>query len=361
MLYNAKIIIAEDENIIAKDIKKTLERLGYEVLTNVRSGNEIIEKAKELKPDLVLMDIVLDGEMSGIEAAQKIMNTYHIPVIYLTALADNETLQRAKITEPFGYVLKPFDERSLHSSIEMALYKHKINFQLKERTRELEEERNKSNLLLHNIFPKEIVKELKENGWIKPREHGPVSILFTDFQDFTSLSSQMQPHELVNELNDIFKNFDSIIESYGLEKLKTMGDAYMVVSGLPVENKFHADNIVSAAIEMQNYLKKRNKISRYNWKMRAGIHSGNVVAGVVGKRKYTYEVWGKTVSLANVMEKKGEPGKINITNTTYELIKDRFDFEYHGDINVSGNGLVRMYFVKEKKKDPVEFEQNIQK
>ncbi len=354
MLNKAKIIIAEDENIIAKDIAKTLERLGYEVISSVRSGEAIIQKAEELKPDLVLMDIVLDGKMSGIEAAEKIMNTFHIPVIYLTALADNETLQRAKITEPFGYVLKPFDERSLHSSIEMALYKHKINFQLKERTRELEEERNKSNLLLHNIFPKEIVKELKENGRIKTRVHKSVSILFTDFQDFTSLSSQMHPQELVNELNEIFKNFDSIIERYGLEKLKTMGDAYMVASGLPLEKENHAYNIVKASLEMQDYLKSRNMTSKFKWQMRAGIHSGNVVAGVVGKRKYIYEVWGKTVSLASVMEREGKPGRINITDTTYELVKDIFDFESHGNINVAGNGTVKMYLVKTKENNPVE-------
>ena len=360
MLNKAKIIIAEDENIIAKDIQKTLERLGYEVLRTVRSGEAIIKNTEELKPDLVLMDIILDGEMNGIEAAEKIMNVFHIPVIYLTALADNETLQRAKITEPFGYVLKPFDERSLHSSIEMALYKHKINFQLKERTRELEEERNKSNILLHNIFPGQIVRELKENGWIKPREHKSASILFTDFQDFTSLSSKMGPQELVNELNDIFKNFDSIIEKHGLEKLKTMGDAYMVVSGLPLEHENHADILVTAAMEMHEYLRQRNIKSKYTWVMRAGIHSGNVVAGVVGKRKYTYEVWGKTVSLANIMEKKGKPGRINITDTTYELIKNLYEVEYHGDINVTGNGLVKMYLVNTRKKDTVEMAEKVQ-
>ncbi len=360
MLNKAKIIIAEDENIIAKDISKTLERLGYDVIATVRSGEAIIQKAESLKPDLVMMDIVLDGEMSGIEAAEKIMNTFNIPVIYLTALADNETLQRAKITEPFGYVLKPFDERSLHSSIEMALYKHKINFQLKERTRELEEERNKSNLLLHNIFPKEIVKELKENGRIKPREYKSVSILFTDFQDFTSLSSSMHPQELVNELNEIFKNFDAIIERYGLEKLKTMGDAYMVASGLPVEINNHADILVAAALEMQEYLKLRNMNSKYKWVMRAGIHSGNVVAGVVGKRKYIYEVWGKTVSMANVMERQGKPGRINITETTYEFLKDLFDVEDHGNINIAGSGPVKMYLVKSRKKNPVEIAENVQ-
>jgi class 3 adenylate cyclase len=352
MVETIKILIAEDENIIAKDIANTLERLGYEVLGSVRSGNEVIEKAKELNPDLVLMDIILEGEMSGIEAAEIIMTSLTIPVIYLTALADNETLQRAKITEPFGYIIKPFDERALHSSIEMAIYKHKINEQLKERTRELEEEKNKSNRLLHNIFPSEIVKELKETGSIKPKEFPMVTLLFTDFQGFTEIASGMHPHELVSELNDIFNNFDSIISKYGLEKLKTMGDSYMVAGGLPKESDNHASSVVFAALDMMDYLEERNKVSRYKWEMRAGVHSGNVIAGVVGKNKYTYDVWGNTVNIASIMERNSLPGMVCITSTTNELIDGCFECSFKGSIDVIENGKIDMYFVSRKELNP---------
>jgi len=348
MVNSSSILIAEDENIIAKDISKTLERLGYSVVGSARTGKDIIEKATTLKPDLVLMDIVLNGEMSGIEAAEKIMKTLGIPVIYLTALADDETLQRAKITEPFGYVLKPFDERILYSSIEMGLYKHKINKELKLRTEELEIERNKSLQLLHNIFPSEIVKELKDNGSIKPREFNSVTLLFTDFQDFTSIASNMHPQQLVSELNDIFKNFDSIIEKNDLEKLKTMGDSYIVAGGLPNESEDHAIKVASAALEMQNYLKKRNQVSEHKWEMRAGIHTGHVVAGVVGKNKYTYEVWGNTVNIAGRMERSGKPGEVNITSKTYNLIKDCFKCEFYGEVEIVGNGKLEMYLIRSK-------------
>ena len=348
MLTNASILIAEDENIIAKDISKTLERLGYKVLGAVRNGEDIIAGTKNLKPDLVLMDIMLEGEMTGIEAAEKIMSSFDVPVIYLTALADNETLQRAKITEPFGYVLKPFDERILHSSIEMGLYKHQINKKLKERTRELEEERIKSNQLLHNILPSKIVRELKETGVIKPREYPMITILFTDFQGFTEISSRLHPHELVSELNDIFKKFDSIIESHGLEKLKTMGDSYIAGGGLPDESDNHAVEVVSAALEMFKFLEERNSSSENKWEMRAGIHSGHVVAGVVGKNKFTYDVWGNTVNIASMMEKMGKPGMINITSVTYELIKDYFECDLYGNVEVVGNGNIDMYFVRNK-------------
>ena len=290
MPNKARILITEDENIIAMDIAKTLERLGYQVIGIMKTAEEAIEKSKELKPDLVLMDIMLGGQLNGIEAATIISGSFKIPIIYLTALTDNQTIEKAKVTEPLGFVIKPFDEKTLHSSIEMALYKHKINLQLLERNRELEEEKNKSNKLLENIFPKEIVKELKEYGYVKPREFASVSLLFTDFQGFTSISSKMHPQELVNELNDIFKNFDAIIDRYGLEKLKTMGDSYIIAGGIPDETNDHAEKIVTAALEMQEFLKRRNETTNNKWNMRAGVHTGNVVGGVVGKRKYSYEV-----------------------------------------------------------------------
>jgi class 3 adenylate cyclase len=350
---SVKILIAEDENIIAKDISITLERLGYRVLGSVRTGNDAIEKCKELNPDLVLMDIVLEGEMSGIEAAEIIMTSLTIPVIYLTALADNETLQRAKITEPFGFVLKPFDERSLHSSIELAVYKHKINRQLKEKTRELEEEKVRSNRLLHNIFPSEIVKELKETGSIKPKEFPMVTLLFTDFQGFTEIASGMHPQELVSELNDLFNNFDSIVNKYGLEKLKTMGDSYMIAGGLPRETDSHASSVVFAALDMMDYLAERNKVSKYKWEMRAGVHSGNVIAGVVGKNKYTYDVWGNTVNIANIMERNSLPGKVCVTSATYMLINGCFECNYSGSVDITGHGKIDKYFVSRIKIDPL--------
>ena len=345
MVTEAKILIAEDENIIAKDISRTLEKLGYIVLGTARSGKDIIQKSEALNPDIVLMDIILDGEMNGIEAATKIMTSLEIPVIYLTALADDETLHKAKITEPFGYIIKPFDERTLHSSIEMALYKHKVNIQLKERNIELERERNRSNELLHNIFPDEIVKELKENGSIQPREFPMVTLLFTDFQGFTSIASEMPPQVLVNELNEMFRNFDAILDGHKLEKLKTMGDSYMVAGGLPEENDLHAIRIVSAALDMQKYLDGRNKNSNYKWAMRAGAHSGNVVAGVVGLRKFTYDVWGNTVNLANLMERYSSPGRLTITEATYNLVKHKFNCEFKETVNVVGNGDLNTYFV----------------
>ena len=349
MEHSPRILIAEDESVIAIDLAKTLEKLSYNVVGSSRNGKDVIKKAGELEPDLILMDILLDGKITGIQAAEKIMSTFDIPVIYLTAYADPATLEKAKLTEPFGYVLKPFDERTLRTSIEMALYKHEINKKLKERTKELKAEKEKSELLLQNILPIPIIKELKERGIIEPRNYESVSLLFTDFEGFSQLTTSMPPGELVAELNEIFKNFDMIINKYGLEKLKTIGDSYMIGGGFPIETKDHALNIIKAAIAMLEIIRERNSNSKYVWKMRVGVHTGSIVAGVVGKIKYSYDVWGNTVNLASKMERLSMPGKINITAATYEQIKDEFDCEYRGDAEIPGDETIGMYFVTDYK------------
>ena len=343
------VLIVEDESIIARDLSRIMEKFGYKVLEIVSSGEEVITRSIELKPSLILMDIKLSGKMTGIEAAVEIKKIIDIPIIYITAYADAESVHKAKLTEPFAYIVKPFDEKSLRTSIEIAVHKHQIGKKLRERTIELEEEKKKSDVLIHNILPKQIVKELRETGVIKPREYKMVTLLFTDFQDFSTLSATMKPNELVSELNDIFKHFDEIVDQCNLEKLKTIGDSYMAGGGFPEESPDHAVNVVKAALEMQRFITDRNKYSSFKWPMRSGIHSGNVVAGIIGKNKMTYDVWGNTVNIANRMERQGRPGKINVSSDTYELIKDYYDCEYYDLIKISNKKKIEMYFVLSEK------------
>ncbi len=214
------------------------------------------------------------------------------------------------------------------------------------RTNELEIEKNKSDDLLHNILPSSLVNELKIYGKVKPRKFNNVSIMFTDFKAFTYTTSVLPPEELVYELNDIFKGFDNLIDKYGLEKLKTIGDSYMAACGIPNEADDHAIKIVYAALDFQKMIKERNKTAPIKWEMRLGIHSGSVVAGVVGTKKFTYDVWGDTVNIASRMESSGEPGEINISGYSYMLIRDHFDCEYRGKVDTKGKGNIDMYFVK---------------
>ncbi len=343
------ILIAEDETIIALDISNTLQRLGYNVIGIASSGTEIFQQLEKSVPDLVMMDIMLDGDMSGIEAADIISQKYSLPVVFLTALTDQQTLQKAKTTNPFGYILKPYDEKSLHSAIEMGLYKHKVEEELQAKTLELEEEKRRTDSLLKNILPEEIVEEIKSQGTVKPRFYNEVSILFTEFCGFDQITSEIEPGLLLRELNEVFENFDGIVQKHNLEKMKTIGDSYMIASGLPNSIKRHAEKLVQAAIEMRDYILNRNLEKEIKLEMKTGIHTGPVVAGIVGMRKFTYDVWGDTVNIASRMTSGCEPQKINISGVTYRLVSDRFNCEYRGKLNAKGKGEIDMYFVEANK------------
>lgn len=345
MPETVNIVIAEDEKIIALDLSNTLQKLGYNIAGIAVSAKDIFNLIEISNPNLIVMDIMLKGSMNGIEAANIISRKYGLPVVYLTALTDEETLQKAKKTNPFGYILKPYDEKTLHSSIEMALYRHKVDQELELKTKELEEEKKKTDSLLKNILPEDIVNEIKTNGKVKPRYYDRVSILFTEFCGFDLITSEVDPNLLFSELNEVFENFDVIVHKYNLEKLKTIGDSYMIAAGLPNVMDDHALKILQAAIDMQNYIWKRNRVKNIKFEMRAGIHSGPVVAGIVGMRKFTYDIWGDAVNIASRMASGCEPKKINISGETYKLVKDKFDCIYRGKLSAKGKGAIDMYYV----------------
>ncbi|TAE83714.1 MAG: hypothetical protein EAY81_08315 [Bacteroidetes bacterium] len=212
---------------------------------------------------------------------------------------------------------------------------------VEERTSQLSAEKLKSDNLLLNILPEEVANELKQDGQSAARQYNHVTVLFTDFVNFTGLSEQMSPKELVAEIHRNFTAFDAIIEKYGLEKIKTIGDAYLAVCGMPNETTDHAQRVVKAAIEITDYMTQNNG----KFQIRIGIHSGPVVAGIVGVKKYAYDIWGDTVNTAARMESNSEEGKINISQATYELVKNEFTCEYRGKINAKNKGEVDMYFV----------------
>ena len=207
-------------------------------------------------------------------------------------------------------------------------------------------ERKKSDDLLLNILPAEVAAELKSTGVSEAKYFDRVTVIFTDFVNFTKASELLSPKELVNELHTCFKAFDDIISKYDVEKIKTIGDAYMAVSGLPVANPQHAENVLKAAIDIVAFMKERQaKMGAKAFEVRVGIHSGNVVAGIVGVKKFAYDIWGDTVNTAARMEQNSEAGKINISETTYELVKDKFNCQYRGEIEAKNKGQMKMYFV----------------
>ena len=214
---------------------------------------------------------------------------------------------------------------------------------------EVQIEKAKSDKLLLNILPEEVANELKEKGIVTPVYYEEVSILFTDFKGFTQIAQKMSPQDLIKELDSCFSQFDKIAEKYKLEKLKTIGDSYMCASGLYNDKKLHAINIALAGIEIKNLMNQvkivKESLGIPYWELRIGIHSGPVMAGVVGEKKFAYDVWGDTVNTASRMESSGSPGMVNISDTTYNLIKEYFEFTYRGEVDAKNKGKIKMYFI----------------
>ncbi len=223
--------------------------------------------------------------------------------------------------------------------------KTKANQALEEKNEIIEKERQRSDELLLNILPEETANELKENGNAKARKYDSVTVLFSDFKGFTMIAEKLTPEELVAELDACFRGFDAIMDKYNVEKIKTIGDAYMAVGGLPEPNQTHPQNVISAALEMQAFMDERRKTID-TFQMRIGIHTGSVVAGVVGNRKFAYDIWGDAVNLAARMESSGEPGKVNISEDTFGLVKTQFKCTSRGKIAAKNKGEVEMYFVE---------------
>jgi adenylate cyclase len=222
----------------------------------------------------------------------------------------------------------------------------------------ISQEKKRSEKLLLNILPAETAEELKATGTAKTKRLDLVSVLFTDFKNFTQASEILSPEDLVAEINYCYSEFDRIVERFGIEKIKTIGDSYMCAGGLPVSNNTHPFDVVSAGIEMVKFI-ERNKQERIQsglpyFELRLGIHSGSVVAGIVGIKKFAYDIWGDTVNTASRMESSGEIGRVNISGTTYELVKDKFNCMYRGKIEAKNKGVIDMYFAEDMKEDKVE-------
>lgn len=231
-------------------------------------------------------------------------------------------------------------------TVEVVAQKEEIERQ----NRDLTIEKEKADELLRNILPEEVAEELKEKGHSEARLFDNVTVLFADFVDFTKAGEKLSPGELVEELHICFKAFDEIMSRHGIEKIKTIGDAYLAVCGLPAADKLHATKMTLAAMDMVAFMKRhRAEAAERAFTVRVGQHSGSVVAGIVGVKKFAYDIWGDTVNTAARMEQNSEADKINISQTTFDLIKEEFDCAYRGEIEAKNKGMMKMYFVNGRK------------
>ena len=345
-----KILIVDDhpQNLAALVDIFELSPDQFEVFQAL-NGSTALNIAKAELPDLVITDWEMPG-MDGlqlIEALKAEHTTEDIPVIMCTGIMTNpQNLQAALEAGAVDYIRKPVDRIELTARVRSMLA-------LSESYKTITSQKDRLEELLLNILPSAIVDRLKDNPQAKTTDYIPeVTIMFTDFVRFTQMSEAIPPQEVVAELSAHFEVFDQIIEKHNLEKIKTIGDAYMCAGGIPIPMRDHAGATLRAAIDILEFMEKRNKIRRENgqpeWHIRIGIHSGDVIAGVVGKKKFAYDIWGDSVNVAARMESSGEAGKINISADTHALIKDRFSCIYRGKIDAKNKSGIDMYFVEER-------------
>lgn len=239
----------------------------------------------------------------------------------------------------------------IYSLIAYSLTKtiNKLEGLIYQRTEELLKEKSKAENLLTRVLPRETAAELKKHGKVNSHKFNMVTVLFSDIQGFTKIADDINAEELIDQLDKFFYNFDMVVEKYHIEKIKTIGDAYMCAGGIPQKNSTNPIEVVAAAIEMINHMKEINRQHKAHedvWELRIGIDTGPVIAGVVGRNKLSYDIWGGTVNVASRMESAGGAGKINISENTYLLVKDFFYCTYRGKIPVKNKGDVKMYFVE---------------
>ncbi len=228
-----------------------------------------------------------------------------------------------------------------------------LEVKVQERTKDLEVEKEKSDDLLRNILPNAVAEELKLRGEATPGQFEAVTVMFTDFKGFTQIAEKISAEALIADLDNCFYQFDEIMDRHGVEKIKTIGDAYMCAGGLPVANKTHPIDVIMAALEIKSFMAQMKEIKQGlgepYWELRLGIHTGPVVAGVVGKRKFAYDIWGDAVNTASRMESSGVVGDINISGDTFALVKDFFECKYRGKIAAKNKGEIDMYLVERLK------------
>jgi class 3 adenylate cyclase len=357
------ILVVDDDRFVHMFIENAIEteHQDYRIIS-AYNGQEACEIAYEQEIDLIIMDWEMPV-MDGIQALEQLKSdpkTNDIPVIIITASGN---LQTAFDAGAIDFLRKPVDQVELLVRVKSTLSMFKLiknivkqteilelqSQELEQKHQTLKEEQKKSDDLLQNILPYEIAEQLKNKGTVDAKTYRRVSVLFTDFKGFTRISEKLSPQEIVKELSVFFAKFDEIIGGHFIEKIKTIGDAYMCVGGLPLRNKSNPIDTVLAGLEMQEFVDKlneeKNKKGEDIWKLRLGIHTGKVIAGVIGRKKFAYDIWGDTVNTAARMESAGEVGKVNISGETYKHIQEYFDCEYRGKIEAKNKGEIDMYFV----------------
>ena len=335
-------------------------------------GKEWLMKGLQLAKEIGIKTTIQDS-YRGLAGADSALGNYKdayahhkMYILYRDSIANKENTEKI-VQQKMQY---EFDKKETQSKAEQEITKKELQKQKLVRNsfiagfavvllfailflgqrNKINKEKKRSDELLLNILPDEVANEIKQSGRSQPKTFSMVTVMFTDFVDFTRVSQNISAELLVAELDHCFSAFDKMLQKYKIEKIKTVGDAYLAASGLPVSNFTHATDMVNVAIEIRNFMLERKKEKELKgeipFQIRIGIHTGPVVAGIVGVKKYAYDIWGDTVNVAARMEQNSEAGKVNMSGSTYELVKDKFNCVHRGKIQAKNKGEIDMYFVE---------------
>ena len=351
----ASILLVEDNPALREVIAQILNVLGYSNVTEAVDGQVALDLLARREFDLILLDIEMP-RVNGFEVLATLKRDparRHLPVIVVSGLDRLDAVVRCIELGAEDFLPKPANSVLLGARVGASLERKRLRDLERLRLLELQQEKQlllaeqeKSERLLLNILPLSIADRLKRGELTIAERHAEVTVLFADLVDFSALSNHTDPQELVALLNDLFSRFDRLAGRHRLEKIKTIGDCYLAVGGLPEPSASHAANVAAMALDMLVALADLNRERSLSLGMRIGVNSGPVVAGVIGSRKFTYDLWGVTVNLADRVQSSGIPNRVNVSANTYELLKKDFRLTERGMVDCKGVGQVRTYLLE---------------
>lgn len=357
-LKRAAVLVVDDSRTMRLALIRALNGLGFTNITEATNGRQALELIKSRPFDVMLLDLEMP-EMNGMEVLVAVKTNRDwagLPIIVISGAEQVDAAVHCIEQGAEDYLPKPFSPTLLRARVTSSIEKKRLRdldrlrlAQLQAEKELLEIEKDKSERLLLNILPSVIAERLKRGERTIANGHPTVTVMFADLVGFTAMSRRTPPAELVGILNGIFTTFDLIVEKHRIEKIKTIGDSYMLAGGIPLAREDHAQAVADAAIEMIAALNRLNTANGTDLKIRIGMNTGPIVAGVIGKRKFTYDLWGDTVNLASRMESSGVPGVIHVSESTYEALKNDFVLEQRGITHCKGIGDVTTYFLKDRK------------
>lgn len=348
--HTGTVLVVDDNEVNRDMLSRRLERQGHTVLL-AENGRQALAMLQSEPVDLVLLDILMP-ELDGFETLKQLKSSdalRHTPVIMLSALDELDSVVRCIEAGAEDYLPKPFNPVLLTARINACLEKKRLRDKEQAYLVELQSEREKSDRLLLNILPKSVANRLKQGETTIADSFPDATVMFADLVDFTPMASRVSAAALVHLLNEVFSQFDWLVELHGLEKIKTIGDAYMVAGGLPTPRSDHAAAVAEMALDMQKVIHRLNGPDEHRLNLRIGLCSGPVIAGVIGSKKFIYDLWGDTVNTASRMESQGRLNHIQVSESSYEQLKDAYVLERRGKLVVKGKGEMTTYFLLGRK------------